>query len=204
MKHYPSIPKRLNYETTVHVFDKLDGSNIRAEWNPKRGFYKFGSRKHLIDEKTFLGKSIALIKAHDPAFQDVFAGKNIQQVTCYFEFFGPKSFAGDHDPEDDHKVVLLDVEVYKQGFMAPADYLKAFQGLVPVPDVLYHGQLTESIVGQIENGTLPGMTFEGVVCKAPSFARWGLPIMFKIKNQAWIDKVIEKHGSNAAILLEKL
>lgn len=70
MKHYPTIPKTVIHDVDVHVFDKLDGSNIRAEWNPKKGFYKFGSRKQLIDEDTFLGKSIDLIKAHEPSIHE--------------------------------------------------------------------------------------------------------------------------------------
>ena len=44
MKQYPTIPKTIQ-SIDIIAFDKLDGSNIRAEWNPKKGFYKFGSRK---------------------------------------------------------------------------------------------------------------------------------------------------------------
>ena len=47
----------------IYAFDKLDGSNIRAEWNPKRGFYKFGSRNSMIDEKSpHLGEAVVLFK----------------------------------------------------------------------------------------------------------------------------------------------
>ena len=46
MKQYPSIPGLKELEKLkgrkIYVFDKIDGSNIRAEWNPKKGFYKFG------------------------------------------------------------------------------------------------------------------------------------------------------------------
>jgi len=44
MKSYPSIPGKHTNGIPLTVFDKLDGSNIRAEWSKKRGFYKFGTR----------------------------------------------------------------------------------------------------------------------------------------------------------------
>ena len=62
MKSYPTIPRqnrRLNY---AYVFDKLDGSNIRAEWNPKKGFYKFGSRTRLLGtDQEFIAEAQELI-----------------------------------------------------------------------------------------------------------------------------------------------
>ena len=65
MKQYGSIPKWCaeDFGKPIIAFDKLDGSNIRAEWNQKQGFYKFGTRHHLIDEKNKpFGESIELIK----------------------------------------------------------------------------------------------------------------------------------------------
>lgn len=49
MKQYPSINGQISYEFPVYVWDKLDGSNIRAEWSKKNGFYKFGTRERLLD-----------------------------------------------------------------------------------------------------------------------------------------------------------
>ncbi len=43
MKTYQSIEHTVSHDIPVIVFDKLDGSNIRAEWNRKqKKFYKFG------------------------------------------------------------------------------------------------------------------------------------------------------------------
>jgi len=72
MKSYLSIPhfiapgrKKNELHSTLDItaFDKLDGSNIRAEFSSKKGFYKFGSRKILLDENSKpLGKAIELIQ----------------------------------------------------------------------------------------------------------------------------------------------
>lgn len=37
MKQYPSITTKFSKAKTI-AFDKLDGSNIRAEWSDKKGF----------------------------------------------------------------------------------------------------------------------------------------------------------------------
>jgi len=41
---------------------------------------------------------------------------------------------------------------------------------------------------QVRDGTFPGMTFEGVVCKGPKVSP-GRPLMFKVKSRAWLDKL---------------
>jgi len=48
MKEYPSIGKNVVGEK-IYAFDKLDGSQVRAEWNKKKKFYKFGTRTRLLD-----------------------------------------------------------------------------------------------------------------------------------------------------------
>jgi hypothetical protein len=63
MKQYPSIPKEIRHDLYCYLFSKLDGSNIRAEWNSKKGFYKFGTKHQLIDEKSMpFGQAIPLLK----------------------------------------------------------------------------------------------------------------------------------------------
>src|SRR5260370_32255438 len=103
MKEYPSIPaaghllarSAEDYLGRPFVaFDKLDGSNIRAEWDHKRGWHLFGSRRRLLDEsQPLLGRAIGLIRdtcaeplarvlVDDPAF------RGVRQATAYFEFLG--------------------------------------------------------------------------------------------------------------------
>ena len=63
MKSYPKIQyfNQGLFGENIYAFDKLDGSNIRAEWNPKRGWYKFGTRNNMIDERDLqFGEAVTL------------------------------------------------------------------------------------------------------------------------------------------------
>lgn len=43
---------------------KYDGSNLRFEWNPKRGFHKYGTRRHLFDQTDPVYRGILDIIRH--------------------------------------------------------------------------------------------------------------------------------------------
>lgn len=209
MKQYPSIPRDVRYGGPYIVFDKLDGSNIRAEWSKKKGFYKFGSRKVLLgpkgesDQQTLLGRSIELIKELEDPIGAVFHDERHQQAVCFFEFYGQNSFAGVHDPSDHHKVVLFDVHIHKHGILGPSDFLKKFahNTRIDVPSVLLKGNVNKEVEDRVRSGTFEGMTFEGVVVKSNPTRKWEQPYMFKIKNQAWVDKVRSLYGEKAETYL---
>ena len=63
MLQYPSIlgVKKMPLGHKCYAFYKYDGSNLRFEWSPKKGWNKFGSRTQMIDRNhpTF-GKGIDL------------------------------------------------------------------------------------------------------------------------------------------------
>ena len=202
MKQYPSIPSKINSEVDIYAFDKLDGSNIRVEWSPKSGFSKFGTRRRLLSEKEdHLGKAVTLFKKNwEPHLPEIFSKQRWQHsLVLFFEFFGEKSFAGYHHDDDTHKLVLIDVDVYKMGLVAPRDFLKIFEEL-SIPKVLYHGKCNTSFIESVRNSTLEGMSFEGVVCKAYRPKRGN--IMFKIKSQAWLNQIKEKFGDKPELLQE--
>ena len=168
----------------VYAFDKLDGSNIRAEWSRKTGFCKFGSRKLLLDETHPLGEAKQLIcTKYEDDLSKVFRKARYDRVTVFFEFFGDSSFAGQHT-EEEHDVVLFDVNPYKKGILPPADFLKLV-GHLHVPNVLYYGNVTQEFEESVLARTLENMSFEGVVCKTKNPKRTPLPLMFKIKSRAW-------------------
>ena len=188
MKEYPSIQGEI-VRDPIYAFDKLDGSNIRAEWSRKRGFYKFGKRHGLVDETDpLLGEAKGLVQAtYEEALGRVFVKQRWQSAVCFFEFHGPGSFAGNHAAEP-HEVTLFDVAAEKKGILDPRDFLKLFADEVPTARLLYHGNPNATFEEAVRGGQLEGMTFEGVVCKGKLVSP-GRPLMFKVKNWAWIEAV---------------
>lgn len=192
MKEYPSISSPIRYDLPVIGFSKLDGQQFRAEWNSKRGFYKFGSRRQLVDAGSKpWNEAVELVKEkYEQELSDLFKQERWKSALCFFEFYGPNSFAGQHKDER-HDVVLFDVlpEDYF-GLLRPDKFLKLFRFL-ELPKVLFQGRMTEELVEQIRRSQIEGMSFEGVVCKALHE-----DTMFKIKSRAWLEKLKEHCGDN--------
>ena len=188
MKTYPSIDREVTNEP-IYAFDKLDGNNIRAEWSRKKGFWKFGSRGRLLDPSDELvgeAQQLVLDKYGD-SLAKIFREQRWQKAIAFFELHGPRSFIGQHHPEDEKTVTLFDVAGDKKGIIEPRDYLRTFGDLDMAP-LLYQGNSNSLFQSEVEEGRLEGMTFEGVVCKGKNVSP-GRPLMFKIKNKAWLDKV---------------
>jgi len=188
MKEYPSIGRQIQYGVPVYVFDKLDGSNIRAEWSRKRQFYKYASRNRLLgSDQPFLPESIDLIKRDfEKELSDRFTKERYESAVCFFEFWGKSSFAGMH-VEEKHHVTLFDVAPYKKGILLPQDFLKLCSGL-KTAELLYHGNITVPFVEQIMKGEIY-CSGEGVVCKGAPLKKGYPPFMFKIKTNAWIERL---------------
>jgi len=197
MEQYPSLDKLIR-NTHIYAYDKLDGSNIRAEWTRKTGFTKFGSRTQLMDEtKPILGEAIPLFnEKYAEALNQIFIKQRLQKATAFFEFYGPNSFAGFHEQEQ-HDVTLFDVHVYKKGLMSPQEFNQTFKH-IETASLLYQGKPTLEFLEAVKEGSLEGMTFEGVVCKAGYDKRNRLA-SFKVKNQAWLDKLKHKFKDNESM-----
>lgn len=193
MKSYPSISAD-HQNIDVYGFPKYDGSNLRAEWSRKQGFYKFGSRTRLLDrnEKP-LGEGINLfLEKYEKSLSECFKSERYESAICFFEFFGENSFAGLHQDEP-HQVIVFDIAPHKKGILPPQDYLRlAKKYCLDVSLPIYHGNANSDFINQVKNGTLPGMTFEGVVCKSNPLKKGQMPNMFKVKNTAWYLKLKER------------
>ena len=194
MKSYPTIP---NSDKIVHeklmciAFKKYDGSCLRFEWNKRLGWYKFGTRTRLFDIKDEeYGFAISIF---DQNFAKTLAHLFIETFKCdsaiaYCEFFGNKSFAGQHVKDDPKQLVLFDVNVHKKGFVAPDSFVEIFSSVVPSAEVVYRGQLNSEYVSSVR-AQLEG---EGVVCKGGQGHKiW----MCKIKTNAYLEKLKKIHGS---------
>ncbi|KKN67684.1 hypothetical protein LCGC14_0459430 [marine sediment metagenome] len=193
MKTYPIISGDIVTSQPIYAFDKLDGSNIRAEWSAKKGFYKFGTRKRLLDRnEPILGPAVDLVlEKYADDLAKVFKKQRQRKAICFFEFHGPNSFAGYHDKDDEHIVTLFDAN-FQKGILEPKEFLKLF-GHLDTPAMLFHGKVGPAFIKEVNAGELEGMTYEGVVCKGKNISP-GLPLMFKIKNHSWYAKLKASKG----------
>ena len=196
MEQYHSIDREIVGSKQIYAFDKLDGSSMRAEWGRKQGrwgeFWKFGTRTQMLDESSKeFGEVIPLIRGkYEEKLTEIFRKQQWEKVTCFFEFWGPNSFAGMHQVEP-HTVTLFDIKVFKRGFLLPREYLKLV-GDLDIAKLLYVGNANEPFVQSVRDSTLAGMTEEGVVCKASEYKTPGMPWMFKIKSQRWLNRLKDK------------
>lgn len=206
MKTYPKIEYHNKgfFGDTVYAFDKLDGSNIRAEWNKKRGWYKFGTRTQMISENDpNFGDAIPIfLNKYGDDLDKVFRKNysNVQSIVIFGEYVGENSFSGQHDPNDEKDIVLFDVNLYKKGFISPKEFVDNF-GHLDIPDVVYKGEYNNDLITDVRNNTWN--LKEGVICKGVRKTKGNKIVwMTKIKTNEWLQKVKELYGERA--LLEEL
>ena len=210
MKSYPSIPHHSDslLGSYIYAFFKEDGSNIRVEWSKKRGFYKFGSRNVMLDEKNeHFGDVIDMFmnkyaKGLEKIFKEDKDLRNTQSFVCFLEYVGENSFAGMHFEQDEKDLVLIDISQHKKGMIAPKDFINKFQHL-HIPDLIYQGFYTEQFIHDIKNNTLAGYNLdEGVVIKGVRQTKRKsneLTWMIKLKTKKWLEMLKDKKGYAALV-----
>lgn len=180
MKTYPEIPGPSGGQhKPCYAFVKYDGSNIRCEWSSKRGWYKFGTRKCMIDENTpIFGAAVPLfLQKYGDDLEKVFKAekdfRSIDNFTVFSEWYGKLSFAGQHMPWDkDYDIMLFDVNPLKKGFLGPKQFLDYF-GHLKVAEVVYQGNFGDQLIEAVRKETIDITTKhgiqvdfpEGVICK---------------------------------------
>jgi hypothetical protein len=180
MKTYWSIdgPSKAPRQS-CYSFVKYDGSNIRAEWSKKRGWYKFGTRKCMIDSSDpIFGRACTLFKEkYDDDLAKVFKSEKmfqgVQSVVAFAEFFGSRSFAGMHFPDDPQwDCVLFDLNLHKKGMLGPKEFIDTV-GHLKVAELVCHCNLGEELIQDVRKERIdcnskydikPEIP-EGVVCK---------------------------------------
>lgn len=124
----------------------------------------------------------------------IFRKQQMTKATAFFEFHGPNSFAGQHEDEK-HTVMLFDIHNYKQGLLTGSEFLKLVGNRVDTVPVIWEGKVNSQFIKTVTDGTLEGMTFEGVVCKGKLDNR-KRPNNFKIKSDAWLYRLKAKCGDD--------
>lgn len=201
MKSYPSIPRGIPMEFEAHVFDKIDGSNLRFEWSRKRGWYKFGTRKRLFDEtdKVFGPAIPEFMETLADPVAEVARKQRWDRLIIFCEGAGEHSFAGYHRPDEPMRVYLIDAAPYKQGILPPKKYLDLFGHIQARAAYLGRRKWNAGFIQAVRNGEVEDVTFEGVVGKALVKKKI---VMAKAKTQAWIDRVLEKFGDDGKAIVE--
>lgn len=196
MKEYPSIPGATAHAApkgmSCIAFKKYDGSNLRFEWDRKKGWHLFGTRRRLFDKNDpeygiaidlFLNKYASGIEA---VIKKEKHFRSVREVVCFCEFFGPWSFGGQHDPahpaldprwsegtvlgphsgkNEPFDVVMFDVNVHKKGMLSPREFVNMV-GHLPVAEVVYEGNMNPSFIKDVREGT---RTAPGWISTTPLF-----------------------------------
>lgn len=203
MLQYPSIlgVKKMPLGHPCVAFYKYDGSNLRFEWSPKKGWNKFGSRTQMIDIKhPVFGRGIELFQDEmgqiildrmKNSFPQQF--KKLERLTAFAEFYGENSFAGHHLESDEKKLKLFDLFQFQKGFLLPEQFIDVFGDWEHAAEVVYKGKLDADFIESIRYNTLDSKLNEGVICKGFSdkidFKKHGSLWMTKIKTYEYINKL---------------
>lgn len=202
MIEYPSMPNSSKAPRKPCIaFDKLDGSSFRAKWTKKRGFDTYGTRTQLIDSTTpFWNKMVEVFVANQKEPLEKFISKEYRderEIIVFGEFYGPNSFAGRHDENDNFKIVIFDVLVGHKNrkLVSPKQFVKKFSDIVEIPRVIYEGNLNEQLIKDVREGKYD--VNEGVICKGtePTGAAFGGTWQCKIKTQDYLTRLQTVLGS---------
>jgi hypothetical protein len=201
MLTYPSILgiNKFPLNHNCYAFYKYDGSNLRFEWNNKRGWHKFGSRTQLIDiNHPIFGIGIEqfMDTMKDEIINRISSNynlKHIKNITAFAEFYGENSFAGNHVENEEKQLKLFDVCLFQKGFINPKEFVELFSDWDKSAELIYQGNLNQEFILNVRNNTLPILLNEGVICKGindkSKVVKYGTTWMTKIKTLSYLDKL---------------
>lgn len=199
MKSYPTMQNASKApRQACYGFVKYDGSNLRFEWSKKRSWHKFGTRNLLFDETSIFGPAIPLFKQKygddlETVFKKSKLFRGVERVIVFAEWFGAKSFAGQHDDTDPKDIVLFDVNPITKGMLGPKEFIDEF-GHLKVAECIYTGNLNEEIIADVKSSKFDFVSKydirtevpEGIICKGgKGHDLW----MCKIKCQTYFDEL---------------
>ncbi len=187
MLQYPSIQswRKSPIGEPCVAFYKYDGSNLRWEYSPKKGWDKFGTRRQMFDKNTPLW-SQAIEQFQDEIGPVVVEqikhlyGHRVDRITAFTEFYGPSSFAGNHELDEAKQLKLFDVFVFKKGFVPPRQFVKLFSKHDWCAEVVYEGNMSREFIEDVREGKYP--VYEGVICKGDGWSA-------KIKTLEYLERL---------------
>jgi hypothetical protein len=201
MIEYPSIIgcSKAPRENCI-AFDKLDGSNLRFKWTSKRGFDTFGTRTQTINIDTPLyGNGVKFFLKNQAPILDSHFRKNYpntREIIVFGEFYGPNSFAGNHQENEDQKVTVFDILLGHKNreFVKPKQLIKEFGSIIELPKVIYEGNLNEEFINDVRENKYS--LNEGVIVKGTTNngAFRGKMWQCKIKTKNYLERIYKLFG----------
>jgi hypothetical protein len=174
---YPKIPENSDkFHGKCIAFEKYDGTNLHWKWDPQDGWTHFGTRrtqfpltKKGMDE---FAKEHSELASAPYIFSDVLRDKltkffcvntayHMQTILLFTEFYGSNSFAGGHDLNDEHELVMIDVMLNGR-LMSPELFTNVFYGF-RTAEIIYRGKYTGQFAEDVRKGKYN--VNEGVVVK---------------------------------------
>lgn len=208
MLYYPKMPssEKAPLGERCIAFEKLDGTNLHFCWERDFGWHAFGTRR---DRFNLTEHGIADFTEAHPELADaaeVFErtlAKGLGEVlelradlelfteaTAFCEFLGESSFAGQHRADEPKRLILFDLALPGEAFVAPEDFVRDF-GHLPTPRIVYRGKLTGQFTEDVRKGKFK--VAEGVVCKGVSK---GVPWRCKVKTDAYRERLKQSLGAD--------
>ncbi len=82
---------------------------------------------------------------------------------------------------------MIDVSVFKKGFIPPRKFVKMFGDLDYTAKVVYEGNMSKQFCLDVYEGKYP--VVEGIVCKGDNWTA-------KVKTQAYLERLKGKFGND--------
>ncbi len=195
---YPKIPENSNkFFGKCIAFEKYDGTNLHWKWDPQYGWLGFGTRRthfSLTREgiKDFSQEHSELAEAphiFNEGLRDkltmffcINSAKRLHNITVFTEFYGPNSFAGNHDANDEHKLILIDV-MFNGILIAPELFNQEYSQFGSA-QIVYKGKYNGQFAEDVRKGKYN--INEGVVVKGMV---GGEVFMTKIKTNDYLKRL---------------
>jgi hypothetical protein len=201
---YPKIPDSLDCPLKQCVaFEKYDGTNIHWVWDPHGGFMSYGTRR---DRFAITNGGVRQFEQAHPELAgldklwdqegklEFFLMDNpkyntAKEIIIFTEYFGPNSFAGQHDPKDTKQLIIIDVQV--DGKIIPPDQFVEDFKQFNIARIIFQGKFSGQLFVDIRKGKHD--VKEGVVVKGTYSNQ---VYMAKIKTEAYLDRLKNEFKDN--------
>jgi hypothetical protein len=202
---YPKIPDTLGCPLRQCVaFEKYDGTNIHWTFRPGEGWQEFGTRRDRFDINTSGIKSFEQAHPELAGLHTLWDQFNLLQdylnqnskyntakeIIVFTEYLGTHSFAGQHDPKDVIKqLVILDIQVDGK-IIPPEQFVEDFKQF-NIARVVFQGKFTGQLFVDVRKGKYDvkeGVVVKGLVGKEVYMA--------KIKTEAYLDRLKNQFKDN--------